>query len=98
MSDSFVTPWTEVRQAPLFMELSRQKYCSRLSFIPFSKGSSQPRVLLHCRQIPFRVTTREALGKVYTDAFYIILLKVCRETSLVAQTVKHLPAMRETWV
>ena len=28
----FVTPWTTACQAPLFMEFSRQKYCSGLPF------------------------------------------------------------------
>ena len=34
MSDSFVTPWTVARQAPLSMEFSRQEYWSGLPF-PF---------------------------------------------------------------
>ena len=34
MSDSFVTPWTTVRQAPLTMGFSRQKYWSELPFPP----------------------------------------------------------------
>ena len=35
----FVTPWTIVHQAPLFMEFSRQKYWNGLHFIlqDFSK-------------------------------------------------------------
>ena len=32
MSDSFEIPWTVALQAPLFMELSRQEYCSGLPF------------------------------------------------------------------
>ena len=32
MSDSFVTPWTVARQAPLSMEFSRQEYLSGLPF------------------------------------------------------------------
>ena len=32
MSDSFVTPWTVARQAPLFMGFSRQEYWSGLPF------------------------------------------------------------------
>ena len=31
-SDSFATPWTIARQAPLSMEFSRQEYWSRLPF------------------------------------------------------------------
>ena len=34
VSDSFVTPWTVVHQAPLFMGLSQQEYCSGLLFPP----------------------------------------------------------------
>ena len=33
MSDSFETPWTVSRQAPLFMGFSRQEYWSRLDFL-----------------------------------------------------------------
>ena len=32
MSNSFVTPWTVARQAPLSMEISRQEYWSELPF------------------------------------------------------------------
>ena len=38
----FVTPWTIVPQAPLFMEFSRKEYWSGTSF-PSPRGSSQPR-------------------------------------------------------
>ena len=34
MSSSFVTLWTIAYQAPLSMGLSRQEYCSKLSFPP----------------------------------------------------------------
>ena len=34
MSDSFATPWTVARQAPLSMGFSRQEYWSRLPFLP----------------------------------------------------------------
>ena len=34
MSDSFVTPWTVARQAPLSMGLPRQEYWSELPFPP----------------------------------------------------------------
>ena len=34
MSDSFVTPWTVARQAPLSMGLPRQEYWSELQFPP----------------------------------------------------------------
>ena len=30
VADSFATPWTVARQAPLSMEFSRQKYCGEL--------------------------------------------------------------------
>ena len=53
MSDS-VTPCTVARQAPLFMEFSRQEFWSGLPF-PTPGGSFQPRDsnpgLLNCRQI-----------------------------------------------
>ena len=34
MSDSFATPWTIARQAPLSMGFSRQEYWNRLPFPP----------------------------------------------------------------
>ena len=34
MSDSFVTPWTVVHQAPLSVEFSRQEYWNGLPFPP----------------------------------------------------------------
>ena len=42
VSNSFVTPWTVARQAPLPMEFSRQEYWSRLLFST-PGGSSWPR-------------------------------------------------------
>ena len=41
MSDSFVTPWTVARQAPLSMGFSRQEYWSGLPF-PFPRDLSHP--------------------------------------------------------
>ena len=32
MSDSFASPWTVAREAPLFLEFSRQEYWSELPF------------------------------------------------------------------
>ena len=53
VSDSFATPWTAARQAPLSMGFSRQEYWSGLSF-PSPGESSRPRGsnlgLPHCRQ------------------------------------------------
>ena len=34
MSDSFVTPWTMVRQAPASMDFPRQEHWSRVPFPP----------------------------------------------------------------
>ena len=57
ISDSFVTPWTVTRQAPLSMEFSRQEYRSGLPCplpgdLP-DKGVERASSvhLLHCRQI-----------------------------------------------
>ena len=43
VSDSFVTPWTVVPQAPLSMEFSRQEYWSGLPF-PSLGDLPNPRV------------------------------------------------------
>ena len=57
MSDSFVTPWTTVRQAPLTMGFSRQKYWSELPFPPeiFPTQGSNPG-LLNFRQILYHLS------------------------------------------
>ena len=66
VSNSFVTPWTVARQAPLSVGFPRQKYWSGLPF-PFSKGSAWPRdqTQVSCisstgRQILYHRATREA--------------------------------------
>ena len=66
VSNSFVTPWTVARQAPLSVGFPRQKYWSGLPF-PFSKGSAWPRdqtqvSCISCigRQILYHRATREA--------------------------------------
>ena len=64
VSNSVVTPWTAVRQAPLSMAFSRQE-CR--SGIPFSRGSSPPRdwTQVSCTAGRFFTiwATREAQGR-----------------------------------
>ena len=65
VSDSLWPPWTLARQAPLFMEFSRQEYWrvffqySLLQEIFLTQGLNPG--LLHCRRILYHWTTREAL-------------------------------------
>ena len=49
------TPWTVAFQAPLSMEFFRQRILERVALL-FCRGSSQPRNLLHCRQILYRLS------------------------------------------
>ena len=45
MSDTFASPWTVNRQAPLSMEFSNQEYWSGLSFFPpgdFANPGTEP--------------------------------------------------------
>ena len=56
----FATPWTIARQAPLFMEFSRQEYWSGLPFLSFLQGIFPSQGwnpgLLHCRQILYHLS------------------------------------------
>ena len=68
LSDSLVTPWIVVYQAPLSVGFPRQKYQSGLPF-PFlghllTQGLNPHR--LHGRQILYHWTTREVLLKLLT--------------------------------
>ena len=62
MSDSFVTPWTVIHQAPLSMGFPRQEYCSGLPF-PFSRGSSPPKDRTHISYIAGEFFTTEPPGE-----------------------------------
>ena len=64
-SDSFETPWTVARQAPLSMGFSRQEYWSML---PFSSPGDHPNPglnpgLLHCRHILYHVSYQGSSGE-----------------------------------
>ena len=67
---------------PLFFGVGGKARILEWVAIPFSRRSSQPR---DCIQVSCKHFTVWATREV-------------REASLVAQMVKHLPAMRETWV
>ena len=63
-SDSFVTPWTVARQAPLSMEFSRQEYWSGLLYLAqgifLIQGSKVHLLwLLYYRQIPLLLSRGE---------------------------------------
>ena len=68
MSDSFMTPWTVVYQAPLSTGFSRREYQSGLPWWS-SRGSSQPRdwtnVSYTGRQILYHWAPREAPQLLY---------------------------------
>ena len=60
----FVTPWTEVHQAPLSMEFSRQEYWSRLPF-PSPGDLSDPGI----ESTP--LTSPVGAGGFFTTAAYL---------------------------
>ena len=62
MSDSFVTPWTVDRQAPLSVGFPRQAYWSGLLF-PSSGDLPNPGVELESPVLPGRFFTNEPPGK-----------------------------------
>ena len=51
----FVTLWTVACQAPLSMEFFKQRILEWVAAL-FCRGSCQPRNLLHCRQILYRLS------------------------------------------
>ena len=88
---NFVIPWTVAHKAPLSMEFSRQEYrvgCHSLLQAIFLTQGSNPG-LLHCRQILYCLSHQKSPFSIGYTTFW---------TSLVAQTVKNLPAIHRTWV
>ena len=79
MSDSFVTPWTVARQAPLPMGLSRQEYLgvgnqSLLQGIFLIQGSNTG--LLYCRQILYHLSHQGSPLGTFRYNSHILLLSV----------------------
>ena len=68
MSDSFATPWTVARQAPLYMGFSRQKYWSGLPF-PSPGDLPDPGIV---PTLASRFFTAESLGKSYITHIFTI--------------------------
>ena len=97
----FVSQWTVVRQAPLFMGFSRQEYWPGLPCPPLGK-SSWPRDWTHILYIsPAFQADSSPTGQPGKYCLYIMLLNAVYSiwtTSLVAQSLKRLPAMSETQV
>ena len=95
----FVTPWTAAFQAPLSMIL--QARILRWVAILFSRGSSQSRDWTQVSCISGRFFTTWA-RLTFLEGSKNIYWFVCVEPSLwaflVAQLVKNLRAMQETWV
>ena len=96
-----MTPWTVAHQAPLFMEFSRPEYWSEY---PFPSPGALPNPGIEPRSSTLQVDSlpSKAPGKLKntgvldfpTDLSDPGILKA----SLVAQMVKHLPAIQETWL
>jgi len=62
MSDSFVTSWTIACQAPLFVDFSRQEYCSGLPILS-PADLPDPGIKLVSPALAGRFFTAEPSGK-----------------------------------
>ena len=89
MSDSFETPWPVACQVPLSMGFPRQEYWSGLSF-PIPGNLPDSGIELMSSAMAGKFFTSESPEKPIYSSFIL--------TFLVAQMVKCLPTMRETWV
>ena len=79
------------RQSPLSMGFSRQEYWSGLLF-PSLRDLPYPRIEPRSPALQANALTSEPPGNIYICiCFYTVIW-----ASLVAQLVKHLPAMQET--
>ena len=93
----FAIPWTVAPQVPLFMGFSRQEYWSRLSF-PSPRDLPNPGIELGCPALQVDSLLSEAPEK---PSLNLVIFRSPYSdiwASLVAQRLKRLPAMRETWV
>ena len=91
-----VTPWTAARQAPLSMGFSRQEYGSGLPFPPpgdFPNPEAEPRSPSQQADSLPSATVIKSLTSLWLNYNSLKFW-----ASLVAQLVKNLPAMRETWL
>ena len=103
MSNSLQPPWTVAHYAPLSMGFSRQEYWSGLPFPPpgdLPDPGIEPWAPVPdcCRQTPALQANSlptEPPGKAIL--WFLNIFYICYPT-LVAQTVKCLPTMREMWV
>ena len=99
MSDSAI-PWTVVRQAPLSMGFSRQEYWNGLPFPPpgnLPNPGIKP-VSLMSPALAGGFLTNSVIGG-RSGKYKAIKGIICLTwASFVAQLVKNLPAMWETWV
>ena len=90
----FVTPWPVTLQVPLSVGISRQKYCSGSPVPPpgdLPTPGTEPASLMSPASADRFFTTGTTWKALSFHITYLF-------TSLVAQTARHLPAMRETWV
>ena len=99
----FATPWTVAHQAPLFMGFSRQEHWSGLPCPP-PGDLPHPRIKprsssLQAASLP--LAPPPGLHAPFTPDLHIQLSTVIGLAiwvSPIAQSVKNLPAMQETWV
>ena len=113
MSNSFASPWTIACQAPLSMEFPRQEYWSRLPFPPPgdlpNPGIEPASPALADRFFPILshiyIYIYVSISNIYTEFsiykyifIYYLYVYVNIWASLVAQSVKNLPTVQETWV
>ena len=109
-----MTPWTIAHQAPLSMEFSRQEYYWNGLPFPSPGDLPHPGIKprFHTLQANFtnwatrEATTTACIVNNHYEHFLLLLLQFNAKrtgakknwASLMAQMVKNLPAMQETWV
>ena len=106
----FVTPWTVAHQVPPSMGFSRQEHWSGLPFPSPMHESEKVKSLsrAHLLATPWTVAHQvpPSMGFLRQEYWSVVPLPSPRDrpptpvswASLVAQLVKNLPVMRETWV
>ena len=96
MSDSFLTPWTVARQAPLSMGFPRQEYWNGLPF-PSPGESSWPRDQIHVscigRQVLYPWITREAWNISHSQTK--LNIQTIRRAEKELEPVTQIPAEKE---
>ena len=92
MSDSFVTPWTLAHQASLSMGFPQQEYWC---WLPFPSPGELLTQGFNVHLLHWKV---DSLPLCHLGNHRLFVFNTNYMTSLVAQWVKNLSAVQETWI